>query len=510
MTALARARNLRAVTNTPRRGVLYLRQSQAKEETISDTIQRGAGLQYAAQNNIVIVGEIWEQLSGRIWHRRPGVIKAMGMVENGDAEVIILWRWNRLSRRRLHWAIAEDKVAGIGGEIVSATEGPVETAAGRLNRNVLVDFAEFESDSIGEVWADAHELRRARGLPAVGGRRYGYRWIREQGVPECYKIDEGEADAVVYMHERWMDGWGGTPIARELNNRGYRTSRDNLWTGRTINSYLDSGFAYGLLARVPNNADGPIAMPFSQREWRQGAHPPILDGRWEEYHALRLDRSTQTVAPRVRNPAHPFAGLLKCGECESRPTMQRASRGARQPGYEFRCAQVRIAGTARMVSIAERRLTTIVLGWLQDVADEVDEAAGEQAAQINRRSLKITTDRDLAAREIASIDRQLVALTRELLDEKTPLPRVVFEATQAELMTERAGFEAQLRVAEQAAVEMIVDPVTTAKGLLAEWNTLSNRGRRDILATLIRRIYVRRGEKFKAPARVEIVAVWAD
>lgn len=148
MAALARARNLRAVTDTPPRAVIYVRQSTHKEESISLELQETACREYCIRMGYVVVEVIPDPgITGRTWIKRAGVQKAMACVENGDAEIIVLWRWSRLSRRRLHWAVATDRIETIGGRIESATE-PVDTAtaAGKFARGMLGEVAAFESE----------------------------------------------------------------------------------------------------------------------------------------------------------------------------------------------------------------------------------------------------------------------------------------------------------------------------------------------------------------------------
>ncbi len=37
------------------------------------------------------------------------------MIEDGRADVIVVWRWSRVSRNRLDWAVAVDRVKTAGG-----------------------------------------------------------------------------------------------------------------------------------------------------------------------------------------------------------------------------------------------------------------------------------------------------------------------------------------------------------------------------------------------------------
>ena len=164
---------LRPVPDTPPRAVLYLRQSTYREESISLELQETAGRDHAARQGYVVVDVLADPgISGRTW-RRPAVQAAMDMLEGGRADVIVLWRWSRLSRNRKDWALAADRADVAGGRIESATEPNDVTAAGRFARGVMTEMAAFESERIGEQWREVQASRVARGLPRAGSCRGG-------------------------------------------------------------------------------------------------------------------------------------------------------------------------------------------------------------------------------------------------------------------------------------------------------------------------------------------------
>ena len=40
---------------------------------------------------------------------------AITMIERDEADAIVVWRWSRVSRNRLDWALAVDRVEAAGG-----------------------------------------------------------------------------------------------------------------------------------------------------------------------------------------------------------------------------------------------------------------------------------------------------------------------------------------------------------------------------------------------------------
>ncbi len=135
------------------RAVLYLRQSKKRDDSESIENQEYLGREYCSQHGYQIIDVHVDRVTGRKWDARPGVKATMELIESGHADVIVLWKWSRLSRSRLHWAVAADRVLASGGRIEAVTE-PLDTstAAGRFARGMMTEYAAFQSEQIGEVW----------------------------------------------------------------------------------------------------------------------------------------------------------------------------------------------------------------------------------------------------------------------------------------------------------------------------------------------------------------------
>jgi DNA invertase Pin-like site-specific DNA recombinase len=168
------------------RAVAYVRVSLEREDMISPELQMKAVSEYCALRNYGIVRVVEDlDLSGRFWKTRQ-VDEAVAMLERGDAEVLVVWRWSRVSRNRLDWAMALDRVEAAGGRLESASEGfDTTTATGRFARGMLAEFAAFESDRLADIWREVRDRRISLGLPPWGHRQFGY--VQRHGA---YVIDK--------------------------------------------------------------------------------------------------------------------------------------------------------------------------------------------------------------------------------------------------------------------------------------------------------------------------------
>lgn len=484
------------------RAVIYIRQSITHDDSVSPTLQRDACERYARDRNYEVVDVIDDLgISGRTF-KRPGVQRAVEMIEAGKTDVILVWKWSRLSRRRYDWAMVTDKVESLGGRIESATEPvDVSTAAGRFQRGILTEFSAFESDRIGEVWEEVHADLRAKGRPHTGGDRYGYR-RRNIAAPEerkrfVYEIDPDEAATLQWAYREYLGGRGLSGVTAELNRRGIPGPRGRAWSHQTLANILDSGFAVGLIY-----SGGTI---HGDRHWFPGEHPTIIDkATWDTYVAARHARTT--VPPRAVEPRYPLTGLVFC-ECGA--SMWARQGGTRQPGGSYQCGHwLQTGGDGVCVTISRPRAEQAVLDWLRPLTADVGAAA--QATRRVQRSVERTKETAKAAsRRIAKLDDEMaqLALSRVRLG----ISSEAYDKAAAALRAERADLQVQVDAAlvANAPARTARPPADLAKKLVEQWDVLPAARRRDLLAALISKVIISRPARRHGASQVRIVPVWA-
>lgn len=473
--------HLRPVPDTPPRAVLYLRQSVTREESISLALQETACRQHAERSGYVVVDVVSDPgISGRTW-KRPGVVRVMAMVEAHEAEIVILWKWSRLSRSRRDWALAADRVEVAGGRIESATEAvDVATSVGRLARGVLTEFAAFESERMGEVWKEVHARRLAHGLPAHGGSRFGYEL--DAGT---YTPDPITGPVLAAMYRDYAAGIGFKGIAARLAADGIPTPRGGTWYDDGVKRILDSGFGAGQLVV---GRRGPLT-------YFPGVHPTVIEPvEWEAY--LRARRTRRRQPAKVSGPKYPLAGLIMCGDCGG-PMW--ASRLGREPGYGYVCGAWATARTCRCVSVSRAKAERAVLDWLQGLASDVEALVSlhqerETASATSRAEAHVVRGR------IDRLEQRLTRLTLGWSDGTVPASAYV--AARDELQVQLRALEEQSAAMLDAAEVTATPAGPVAQRLVDEWDELAVGERRALLATLIARVRVVRPA---TPGRVEVV-----
>ena len=482
------------VVHLARRAVIYTRQSAYREESISLASQEHIARTYCEQRGYTVTAVHSDGVSGRAWATRPGVIKTLEAIEQHAADVVDVWKWSRLSRNRMHWAIAADRVDTAGGRIESATE-PIntETAAGRFNRGVMLEMAQFESDRIGEQWTEVHEYRRRQGLPPTGGPRFGY----QRDENGNYHPDPTLGPVLADMYRMYLSGKGAAYITRILNQRGIPRG-DKPWNYQSVMQVLDSGFGAGILVKTRQRGEKQW-----ERPWVPGAHDGVISmDTWEAYRAARRKRAG-TKQPAARR--YLLVGMIRCTDCggamsgytDAGITMYRCSRATQTYNPDLRRVHVR-------ASIVDRAVEE----WLFQLAEEIDADPATHETRISELDAAATFERRSLERRLERAEQRIRTLTLRLADDT--IPPDVYKTATAECHDEIDTCKA--RLAELAPNPVQRDAVKDLPhDLRALWPSLTIEQRANVLRPVLARAEVRpvgRGGKIKR--RVRIVPTWED
>ena len=461
---------LRAVPDRPGRAVAYIRVSKERDGMISPELQLASIEQHCERLGYVIVETISDlDLTGRFWKRRQ-VERAIGLIEAGEADVLVVWKVSRVSRNRKDWAIAVDRVEGVGGRMESATE-PTDTttSSGRFARGMLAELAAFESERIGEQWKETHDRRVRQGLPANGKPRFGYQYDRTTG----FTPDPVNGPVLREMYERYLSGQSVYALVKFLNDgparpvSGYGVSKDGLWSARTIRRIMDQGFGAGFITR--------------HGERVQGSHPPVITpAQWDEYLSRR---ETRRVNRRIERSPYLFSGLIRCS-CGS-PMNAGLFGSAGTAKYRCKAAAEKRShvGGYVMATLVEAQVLTQLKEWAADI-----DAQAAEASKMTANTASAGDRLKELARQISKLEAKLDQLTHKMLD--GTVPQDSYTRLRDELAAQKAPLEQAFRA---ASVTVTKPPASLVPELLENWQLLPVETRRDILTRLIRFIEVEPG-----------------
>ena len=165
---------------------------------------------------------------------RPALQRLLADIEAGRVDIVVVYKIDRLSRSLMDFAKLVEVFDRKGVTFVSVTQSfNTTTSMGRLTLNILLSFAQFEREVIGERIRDKFAASRKKGMWMGGWAPLGYD-VKDRKLV----INEAEAAVVRRIFEQFAKGGSTTTIARELAAEGF------------VNKYgqkLDKGRIYKLL-----------------------------------------------------------------------------------------------------------------------------------------------------------------------------------------------------------------------------------------------------------------------
>ena len=224
---------------------------------------------------------------------RPALRRLLGDIERGLVDVVVVYKIDRLSRSLMDFAKLVDLFEAHEVTFVSVTQSfNTTTSMGRLTLNILLSFAQFEREVIGERIRDKFAASRARGMWMGGWAPLGYDVVDRKLV-----INEAEARLVRSIFERFAKLGSATKLVTELRASGARNKR-----GKPI----DKGFLYRLLRNRLYRGEA-----VHKGTSHPGEHEAIISaGLWDRVQGiLRESPRKRSATTRAQTPAL-LKGLL--------------------------------------------------------------------------------------------------------------------------------------------------------------------------------------------------------
>jgi site-specific DNA recombinase len=154
---------------------------------------------------------------------RPALKRLLTDIEAGKVDAVLVYKVDRLSRSLLDFAKMMDLFDRHHVAFVSVTQQiNSATSMGRLMLNVLLSFAQFEREIIGERTRDKIAAARRKGKWAGGHPILGY-----DIDPRALKliVNEDEAAQVRAIFELYLQHERLVAVIVELNRRGWVNKR---------------------------------------------------------------------------------------------------------------------------------------------------------------------------------------------------------------------------------------------------------------------------------------------
>ncbi|MCA1947697.1 MAG: recombinase family protein [Armatimonadetes bacterium] len=224
---------------------------------------------------------------------RPALKRLLADIETGLVDVVVVYKIDRLSRSLMDFARLVQTFDAHDVTFVSVTQSfNTTTSMGRLTLNILLSFAQFEREVIGERVRDKIAASRARGMWMGGPVPLGYRVENRRLV-----VDEAGAATVRRVFEGFAELGSATRLLPVLRAEGLLTR-----TGRPF----DKGAVYKLLVNRTY-----LGEAVHKGKSYPGEHEAIIPrDLWDRVHAILAESPRARGAKNRQQAPALLRGLL--------------------------------------------------------------------------------------------------------------------------------------------------------------------------------------------------------
>ena len=242
---------------------------------------------------------------------RPAFKRLMQDIENEKIDCVVVYKVDRLSRALLDFTKIIETFERQGVTFVSVTQQfNTTTSMGRLTLNILLSFAQFEREIIGERIRDKIAAAKRKGKYTGGMPVLGYDIERPA---KKLVINPQEAKLVRHIFKRFTLMQSATKLAKELNKKGYTTKSWTTQKGKFI-----SGRPWNKmnLYRMFNNRIYLGEIVHKDKRYK-GEHEAIVSRTLfnKVQEILAENCKVRGNNARAKTPAL-LKGLIRCGHCD--------------------------------------------------------------------------------------------------------------------------------------------------------------------------------------------------
>jgi DNA invertase Pin-like site-specific DNA recombinase len=344
---------------------------------------------------------------------RPAVQKLLADIRAATIDVVLVYKVDRLTRSLADFAKVIELFDAHNVSFVSVTQSfNTRSSMGRLTLNVLLSFAQFEREVIGERVRDKIAASKRKGIWVGGPIPLGYAVLEKKIV-----VVPAEAEAVRTIFARYLELGSVRALAEDLDRRGIRSKLRRLSDGRTIGG---SRFGVGALAHVLQNRFYLGEVVYRDHVHR-GEHEAILDRVL--FTAVQGKLAAQAVARRCRLRGSP---ALLSGRIFDAGGNRMSSTHTNKGGVRYRyyisqgVLQKKLGAAGSVARIPAAELEALVVAALRSHSAS---GAGQQLAD---------NDRDLIERHLERVtlaQNEVKLRLREIVEETLQEPHTRNDAS---------------------------------------------------------------------------------
>ncbi len=418
---------------------------------------------------------------------RPALARLLRDIQSGGIDCVVVYKVDRLSRSLLDFSRIMETFEKHGVSFVSVTQQFNTThSMGRLTLNILLSFAQFEREIIGERIRDKVAAQKRKGKWAGGVPVLGYDVDRSGPSPRLV-INAREAARVREIFGLYLEKGSLQPVVSELARRGWVNKRRVTRIGKALGGRPFDRATLHVLLTNPI-LTGKIV---HKGDVYEGEHEAIIGQDVFDQVQSLLRTNARTGGAEVRNKYGALLrGLLKCKGCGHAMTHAFSS-GRKGRFYRYyRCVRAIKSGAhvCESGSLPAAEIERVVVDEVRALATDkslLAEVLTEAQASVAGERSTLTTERDDLMAELRRQHQELRRLVKDGRTDREATTRV------ADLNDRIRSGDERLRELDARIAELERETITRAEAEAAFadfdglWASLSPREQARVLNLLI-------------------------
>jgi site-specific DNA recombinase len=328
---------------------------------------------------------------------RPELQRLLNDIRKKRVDAVLVYKIDRLTRNQKDFYFLIDLFEKYNVTFIATTQNfDTSSAAGRLMRNIMLDFAQFEREMTAERTRDKMEARAKKGLWNGGLVPLGYDYLPEE---KKLKANPEEAKIVRLIFEAYLKEKSLAKVIQKINFVGYRTKPHPTKCGRSI------GGGEFIITSVSHILTNPIYIGLVKHRENtyQGQHPPIIEK--EVFDKVReilgMNKKTFT-SPSQNKYNFLLQGLVRCGECGSLMSSHYSIKDGQKYFY-YKCTRImhRDREACPSKPLSAREFENAVIDKIKELSQDRDqlEATLQNANLVAQEELKPLREREALLEE---------------------------------------------------------------------------------------------------------------
>ena len=285
---------------------------------------------------------------------RPALQRMLDEIQTGKIDLVISYKIDRLTRSPKDFYQLIELFEKNGVDFISVTERfDTSTPSGRLLRNIMLTFAQFERELASERTKDKMHQRAQKGMWNGGIVPFGYRTKDKRLIP-----NQEEARIIKNIYEIYLSSGSLFKVYDEVKTNGVKDRK-----GKT--------FSKSSIFYILRNPVYTSQLKYAGKLY-QGIHQPIISKDIFD-KAQKLHKEKKRTMRAYKD--YTLGGLLKCKECGSCMTpchTNKKKNGRRKRYYYYRCTKTlkRDWNYCKTKQVSVNRLEDFIFSNLERISND--------------------------------------------------------------------------------------------------------------------------------------------